>query len=1181
LIRHTALLLHWVLWASLFAGTSALAQNGPGFLVVTGKVIAGDGSPIAGAELRLASGDSIVWVGRSGGDGSYHAEAARWRGPFVLRARAFGYAPLTVMVVPDSSGQRAVRDLRLNPVRLTLDTLRAVTRRRDPGSGPIGPETPAEQSTHLPTFLSEAYPVDPSSPEEVAALHHGVVRGGAAGTELSIAGQAASQNSATLDGAGGGGRVPLEGVRSVSVVSSSYDVSRGLFSGGLLATTTIAGSEEWGGAFSAQLDESALRFGVPRVARQQGRRMRYSLGGGGPLRAGQFFVYGSADLHSADDRTISLASANAAALLRAGLSPDSAAKFLAILIGLGVPISSSQDETMESATGLLRLDFDAGHGHRLTARLNGRRSDPSTARSVLRLPAPVVPDESREAGLFLQHEFRGAAWAGEVRASISSSRWGGGHGGAVPMGTVRVDSRTDGVSLGLVDIAFGGERAAPRTRHEHAELGQEVGVALGSRHLVKAGYLLREERLEAESIVDPGWFRFASLDDLAAGRPARFTRVISGPSSALSRRSAGMYLADLWHVGPRTGIIAGVRLDHVRPTGPNPSDPSGALAGVRLGMPPATVVSPRVGVTAGLAGSGHWTLAGGAGLFVGIPSLAMVRGAWGQAGDQELRLDCLDLAAPVPNWTGYAADPGSIPAACRSAEGASADSMRRRIVFRDDVTMPRTLRGSVSISGRLTPRTSAWMEAVILRGSGLARMRRPGLRVEPTFYLEHEAGRPVFVSQELIAPATGQMASGAGYAGADLTEVASDGTSATVQVTVRINGLVGRSTLYSAAYTGTHARARAAGFGGDGVSPTTAGDPRNSEWSPAPFAPRHQFQLLLSGAIRRRIRMSLFGRFSSGIPYTPMVADDINGDGLPNDRAFVFPPNAISDSVVATDMVRLLEGAPSHAARCLRHWLGRIPAAGACRTGWNPSLDARAEYVIGRPAARRLTLSFTAANLTAGLDHLLHGADGVRGWGQYAAPEATLLSVRAFDPSRAAFVYHVNPRFGRPIGGDALRQPMRITLQARVTLGADPRYQPLDRAVRQGRTASHRAARNAVAFRLTNVPAAVLRLDAGDTTALALTGEQRARLAALADSLSVSMSDATERLYAALTAGRGTPAQWSAEDAAEEAIRLDQAARGRVQSVLSRAQWDRLPAWLRRPAVLADLIRPVEFTNSP
>src|SRR5205807_104110 len=76
----------------------------------------------------------------------------------------------------------------------------------------------------------------------VATLAPGVIAIGGGDTSsanFSVAGQRPTANSVTLDGMSlGSGEVPQDAVRAIRVVTNSYDVARGQFSGGLVASTT-------------------------------------------------------------------------------------------------------------------------------------------------------------------------------------------------------------------------------------------------------------------------------------------------------------------------------------------------------------------------------------------------------------------------------------------------------------------------------------------------------------------------------------------------------------------------------------------------------------------------------------------------------------------------------------------------------------------------------------------------------------------------------------------------------------------------------------------------------------------------------------------------------------------------------------------------------------------------------
>jgi hypothetical protein len=61
---------------------------------------------------------------------------------------------------------------------------------------------------------------------------------------------------------------------------------------------------------------------------------------------------------------------------------------------------------------------------------------------------------------------------------------------------------------------------------------------------------------------------------------------------------------------------------------------------------------------------------------------------------------------------------------------------------------------------------------------------------------------------------------------------------------------------------------------------------------------------------------------------------DINGDGIVNDRAFVFDPGSTSDTSVARGMQSLLLDGPRAARDCLGSQLGRIATKNSCVGPW-------------------------------------------------------------------------------------------------------------------------------------------------------------------------------------------------------------------------------------------------------
>jgi hypothetical protein len=178
------------------------------------------------------------------------------------------------------------------------------------------------------------------------------------------------------------------------------------------------------------------------------------------------------------------------------------------------------------------------------------------------------------------------------------------------------------------------------------------------------------------------------------------------------------------------------------------------------------------------------------------------------------------------------------------------------------------------------------------------------------------------------------------------------------------------------------------------------------------------------------------GRISSGQPFTPIVQRDINGDGVANDRAFVFDPGATADTSVANAMGRLLDDVPGRIRSCLEDQFGSIAERNSCRLGWSQSLDMRVSVRPPLPTlGRRVTLQADLRNVLSGLDQLFHGSN-VKGWGETQQIERQLLYPRAFDPLTNSFVYEVNEGFGQTRRGQgAIRSVFAIRLQANISVG--------------------------------------------------------------------------------------------------------------------------------------------------
>jgi hypothetical protein len=338
----------------------------------------------------------------------------------------------------------------------------------------------------------------------------------------------------------------------------------------------------------------------------------------------------------------------------------------------------------------------------------------------------------------------------------------------------------------------------------------------------------------------------------------------------------------------------------------------------------------------------------------------------------------------------------------------------------------------------------------------------------PQFALADEGDRPVFVSPASIVPATGALSPVEARKDAAFGRVVSsrsDLRSVSRQLTVQVTPQNFGRYFYSLAYTLGDMRADERGFDG-----ATFGAPSVLERAPGDFDVRHQVIASFGMSLPHGMSVSLYGRFMSGLPYTPRIAGDVNGDGLSNDRAFIFNPGDVSDAALATGMRSLLAAAPSQARDCLLQQLGRPAARNSCRGPWTAMLNARIGLVdrFGF-TSRGFTAALHLTNPLGGLDQLLHGSNHLQGWGGAALPDPTLLTVRGFDPTAKRYIYEVNPRFGSTHAQQQLaRVPFRVTLDFMFDLGVPLAKQQAIRLLNPGRRghAGPRMSPDSMALRL-------------------------------------------------------------------------------------------------------------------
>jgi Carboxypeptidase regulatory-like domain/LTXXQ motif family protein len=1061
-----------------FLATPLAAQVGSTTDVVRGRVTDERGEPVQGASIQVTSvetGTSRTTV--TAADGRYTVVFPDGGGRYRVRVARLGQAPRTVEVARAADEDVLVANVQLGTAAVQLQGVTARAERPQPGRGEAG-----GTGRQVSSELAQRLPLENSTDASLlATLSPGVVattgadslsgRGG-----FSVAGQLASQNQVTLDGASfasalsggqlGGGSplgLPQEGIRGTQVVTNTYDVARGQFSGGQVASTTRAGTNRVQGSVQTQFRGSALQGGTGRTAFNDGYgQFRGSGGVGGPIVKDKLFYNLSAAVQRRSDDLFALQPRSADGLEQLGVSTATISEFLTGLTSVyGFPatgLAGGYNRTNDALSVLGRADWVITQEHTFTLRGYGTfASQDRTRIGPLETELSGGSSDSRGGAVLASVTSRfGGGWINEVRASYTADTRDGSPSLFVPQGLVRTGTAfgsTDGGTGRLVStLVFGGDPSLSQESNERtAEFADELSVLLGDRHRVKLGVLANHAGFRQVNAPNRlGTFAFNSLQDFQDMRPASFTRTLSTGETSGGGWNAGAYLGDAFRPTEQLQFTFGARLEGSRFDDEPAANPAVASAfGVRTDYAPSEIhVSPRAGFSWRLneTGAPLKLLRGGFGEFRGRTPYELYAATLAGTGTGgELEVSCVGDNVPLPSWSAYADDPSLIPTTCADGTlgGTGVAQQPNVSLFRSGFQAPRSWRASLGFQAQLFPRININIDGTFARGVSQTGVRDLNLRATPAFTLANEGGRPVYAPAAAIVPTTGQTslyASRNDPAFAHVYELSSGLASQTEQLSFGVNGLFPRLISAQFTYTLSHSRDQGSfGFGGPGLGfsfTPTQGDPNTTSWAPSNQDRRHNLSLVVGKTFFRALDISLIGRASSGSPYTPLVGADINADGARNDAAFVFP-TSVGDTAVANGMTRLL-AASGAAAECLNGQTGRVAKRNSCRGPWTRSLDMRATYTPqAAQLKRRLSFSIDAFNLPAGLDLFLHGGDDLHGWGQFQRPDNVLLYPVGFDPVAQAYRYRVNEGFGQSrVSRTVQGSSFGVQLSARLTFGA-------------------------------------------------------------------------------------------------------------------------------------------------
>lgn len=1055
--------------------------------VIRGQVTGPDGQPIEGVQVTATSiSGGVNRNARTNKDGRFTITFPGGDGDYIVTMMRIGYAPRRFEVK-----RTADQDILLADARMILaaQDLAGVTvqgeRPRVNRNATIPDVGGTERSINLSALSAEQQ----GDLAAMAASLPGVTLiPGADGdpSGYSVLGLAADQNNTTLNGLDfGGSDLPRDAMVSTSLVTAPYDVSRGGFSGGQLSLRSRSGTNYKTHSGSFNFDNPSLQWTDP-AARDLGQEYsNLSFGGGlaGPVKIDQAFYNFSYQLgrNARDYQT--LLNTTSVGLQAAGVAKDSVTQLLSILGQQQIPSSVGgipNSRLVDNGRIFGAIDFappssTTGQAFNLVVNGSWNKQDPLFA-SVTDLPGRSGDRMNWNGGAQLRHTNFYGYFLSETSLGISGSNNNTDAYLTLPAGNVRVNSDfADGTS-GVRTLGFGG---SPNAGTSQATLNMNFSNALSwfsldNRHRLKLTTELRRASYSQDQTNNRlGTFTYNSLEDLAANTPASYTRQLSPRVREGSEVIGAISLGDSYRRSPDLQLQYGVRIDaNAFGATPMRNPEIEQLFGVRNDeVPNRLYVSPRIGFswtygTASQVGAFEGAVRGpravvrgGIGFFQNSPNVQLLGNAIDNTGlpSGVQQLQCVGSATPVPDWDLYLNNPSAAPTQCEDGSLGTpfSNTAPNVTMFDKDYQSQRSLRSNLSWTGAvLGNRFNTTIDATYSRNMNQSSSVDLNFNPEVRFQLASEGNRPIFVQPGSIVPTTGAIGSGAARlssAYSRVTQQRSDLESESKQLTVRLSPLSFNTRMsWSLAYVLSDVRDQFRGFS------STVGDPRDIEWSRSGLNSRHQITYSFGYNFFDVVRVNWNGSFRSGVPFTPLIAGDVNGDGYSNDRAFIFDPAHTADAALAAQMQELIGNSTGGTRDCLLSQLGQLAGRSSCIGPWTQSAVLSISFnpvKVWMP--QRTSISLQIANPLGAADLLMNGSDDLRGWGQVRTPEQQLLYVRGFDPGTNSYRYEVNQRFGSTVPAlTATRSPVRITAMIRMDLGPSREWQQLAMQLDRGRTLS-------------------------------------------------------------------------------------------------------------------------------
>lgn len=973
------------------ASTTTLVPLGPDLraqgvttATIHGTISATDGSDVDGTEIAVVHTATGFVVEGEVRDGRFYVQGLEVGGPYTVTARRLGFIPQQREQVFLTLGEPLELQFVMQRAAIPLDTLRVTVTTPLLGAHAHGgtATTIHDSLLHrLPTMNRDFYDFVRLVPQISTRISfRSGLSGGGVGIRFNnflINGVPERSLGANATRALVGGKsLPLEAVKEYQVLLAPYDVRYGDFAGVLINSVTRSGTNQFeGSAFTYWRNDHLARRG-DFVSADPYDQLQYGFSLGGPLWRDRLHFFVASQLQhftspapgpylgqrSSVTSPIPVTAADVVRL-------DDLLRAHGLVAGSGGPVQNRNPLTNVFA----RLDLAIpAWNSRAVLWTNYARSADITLSRLARDTFSLSTYQLEQANdqrltSFQLHTALPGVGGGHNELLVSHKSEGGEGLSDIDQPIVRVS--VPSTAGGAVTLNTGTHEQAQGLsgRSWAVNVQNTLTLPLGAAHLMTLGATAERFRDNREGVMGSyGAWTFSSLDSLERGVAERFEirKDFGSAGMPIDGAQYGAYVGDQWRVGERVSITMGIRADMLTVNDRAPYNPVvDSIFGRRTDeMPHARAhLSPRLGFTWDVFGTGRDRLRGGVGVFTGRPPFHWLRSAVVSYGVGIGVLRCGPLSTDSGLPPPFVPDYRAAPTTCATGSGLTSASRGDVDLLSRHLRMPQTLRGSLAYDRRLPWDLLATGEALITRN--ISDFVFVNLNLEGPQGIDRH-GRVLYgtiITSGLAAPA---LRSGF----SEVIDLRNTSRNHSYQLSTRLEKRLSRGMAVTASYTFSRVR--------DVQTPLRTGTPGVVNWSSRAVSGRHDdlspgislndipHRIVLAGTFaapwkRWSTVFSFYYVGESGSPFTYLAwgvgrRGDLNTDGS-NANDPIYVPRSASDmsEIVFSGRSESAGADNSPAAQaervsrqqavferfiertpCLRRQRGRILERNSCREPW-------------------------------------------------------------------------------------------------------------------------------------------------------------------------------------------------------------------------------------------------------